>query len=135
MPRLMPSARPSGPRYRNFAIGVLAAAAIIAMGTDGSSSALAPQDEAPTRPSGKAAMTAPAEPLAASAWRTETGDAGAAPDLAEGDEPLAEGGDEEATAPMPSPGRKGPADRPTPAQLEKLLADSRLRSGAPPDGD
>lgn len=138
MPRLMPSARSSGTHYRHFAIGVLAVAAIIAVASDGSSGeALVPRAaEAPARPAATAPSTAIIRQPVAPAWHTEADDAGPAPDMVEAVETDAIASEEEdAAPPMPSPGHKGPANRPTPAQLEKLLADSRLRSGAPPDGD
>ena len=138
MPRLMPSARSSGTHYRHFAFGVLAVAAIIAVASDGSSGeALVPQAaEAPARMAATAPSTAIIPQPVAPAWHTEADDAGPAPDMGEAGEPdTIASEDEEATPAMPAPGRKGPADGPTPAQLEKLLADSRLRSGAPPDGD
>ncbi len=141
MPRLMPPARSAGNHYRNFAIGVLAVAAIMAVASDGSSG----EAQIPARPErGLATDTTPsASPAANSAdnaWASDAEAADIAPDIATLPEaaPSMDGdadGAEEKPAGPPKAGKSGPADRPTPEQLAMLISASRERSGAPPDGD
>lgn len=134
MPRLMPPARSSGNHYRNFAIGVMAVAAIMAVASEGSNGeAVVPA------PAGRAAASdvtpaALAPARGKTTWDTGGEVAEAAPEIATLAEDEADAPEARAIAP-PKAGKRGPADRPTPEQLAMLVAASRERSGAPPDGD
>lgn len=134
MPRLMPTARSPGNHYRNFAIGVMAVAAIMAVASDGSSGeALVPPPASRTVDEERAPASL-APPAGETTWATGTEEAEPAPDAAtppESDEDAAEA----RPAGPPKPGKRGPADRPTPEQLTMLIAASRERSGAPAEGD
>ena len=135
-----PSAGP-GQNYRRFALATLAIGVLVAFAASDNDAAVAQPSAAPApaalqvkaapklvRPASSWAMSDDAEPAQAAA----EGEAAASPDPVRTDAPPMPGSSAAPAAPVAGPSK---ADRPSPAQIDRLVAASRERSGGVEQGD